>query len=104
MWVGGRVVGCYRRQAPAGDFRTNSGLPGAQLEARPVDADMKRIAIHAASACGLEIAGVDIADTARGMLIWEANTNCGIVTGLATVTGRSVALEMAAYVGAQAAR
>jgi ribosomal protein S6--L-glutamate ligase len=101
--VGGRVVGCYRRHAPAGDFRTNSGRPGARLEACPVDADLERIALEAAAACGLEIAGVDIADTRRGLLIWEANTNCGIVTDLSTVTGRSVALEMAAYVGAQAA-
>ncbi|MBH5333537.1 hypothetical protein IHE55_01445 [Streptomyces pactum] len=105
--VGGRVVACYERRAPDGDFRTNSGLPGAGLAACTPDAATERLAVRAAAACGLEIAGVDILHTAiggppHGRAVLEINTNCGLVVGLPTLTGNSMAHEMAAYVGSRA--
>ncbi|WP_406457203.1 hypothetical protein OG782_32685 [Streptomyces sp. NBC_00876] len=100
--VGGQVIAAYRRHAPEGDFRTNSGLGGALVAIRP-DRAAVELAVRAAQACGLGIAGVDILESpGHGPVILECNTNCGVVVGLPTLTGRTVAHEMARYVAEQA--
>ena len=57
--VDGEYVGCYGRQAPADDWKTNVTSGGKVIVREPND-ELVNIAIKAAKVTGLEIAGVDI--------------------------------------------
>jgi len=87
--VGDRVVGAMRRKAKKGEFRSNlhrggEGTPlelsGAYLEA----------AVKAARIIGLEIAGVDMLESATGPKIMEVNSSPGF-QGLEETTEQDVA-------------
>lgn len=102
--VGGKVVAAYRLMLCRGDFRANAGFGGRVESFVPSD-QLCKLAVRAAKACGLVIAGVDILYSERfgGDVVIEVNTNSGWVNDvLATLTGRSVGIEMAAYVGSVA--
>ena len=57
--VDGHYVGCYGRQAPKDDWRTNITSGGNVIKREPND-KLVETAIRAAEVSGLEIAGVDI--------------------------------------------
>jgi ribosomal protein S6--L-glutamate ligase len=78
--VGGRAVGSIRRTAREGDFRANLFLGGT---AAPYDATPEELnlAIAAADAIGLDVAGIDILQSMYGPLVVEVNHNPG-VTGI----------------------
>ena len=62
----------------------------------------KKMAIKAAKAMGLSIAGVDLMRSKRGPLILEVNASPGF--GIEKVTGRNVALAIIEYVEQNAKR
>lgn len=72
----GQIVGAMRRTAPDGEFRTNFAL-GGRVERVEPDSDVSRLAILAAAAIGLDLAGVDIIAAARGPVVLEVNANPG---------------------------
>ena len=57
--VDGEYVGCYGRQAPEDDWKTNVTSGGSVILREPSDA-LIELAIKAAKVIGLEIAGVDL--------------------------------------------
>ena len=57
--VDGQYIGCYGRQAPADDWKTNITSGGSVFVREPSD-EVVEIALKAAALVGLEIAGVDL--------------------------------------------
>jgi ribosomal protein S6--L-glutamate ligase len=75
--VGDRVVASMRRQAPEGDFRSNLHRGGV-AERVEASQDEKEVALHAARALGLGVAGVDLIRAHRGPLVLEVNSTPGL--------------------------
>jgi ribosomal protein S6--L-glutamate ligase len=74
--VGDRVVAAMRRQAKAGEFRSNIHRGG---EGTPVELprEYAETAVKAARIIGLDVAGVDMLESARGPMIMEVNSSPG---------------------------
>jgi len=60
------------------------------------------LAVNAARAMGLNVAGVDIMRSARGPLVLEVNASPGF--GIEKITGRNVAAKIIEYVEHNAKR
>lgn len=99
--VGGRVVASMKRQSLDDDFRSNLHKGGEGTPIKLTDEE-KKIAIKAAKAMGLSIAGVDLMRSSRGPLILEVNASPGF--GIEKVTGRNVAGAIIEYVEMNAKR
>lgn len=99
--VGSRVVASMKRQSLDDDFRSNlhKGGEGASVKLTPEE---RRIAVKAAKAMGLHIAGVDLMRSNRGPLVLEVNASPGF--GIEKVTRRNVAEKIIAYVEQNAMR
>jgi ribosomal protein S6--L-glutamate ligase len=87
--VGGRVVAAMQREASAGDFRANLHRGGSAVAVKLSVAE-KRVAVQAAGALGLGIAGVDLLRSDRGPLVLEVNASPGL-EGIEATTGVDVA-------------
>lgn len=99
--VGSRVVASMKRQSLDDDFRSNlhKGGEGAIIKLTPEE---RKMAIRAAKAMGLNVAGVDLMRSERGPLILEVNASPGF--GIEKVTGRNVAGAIIDYVEMNAKR
>ncbi|HEX7731586.1 MAG TPA: 30S ribosomal protein S6--L-glutamate ligase [Rhodanobacter sp.] len=98
--VGGKVVAAMQREASAGDFRANLHRGGSAAAVK-LSAAEKRIAVRAAAALGLGIAGVDLLRSDRGPLVLEVNASPGL-EGIEAATGEDVADAIIALLEAQA--
>ena len=87
--VGGEVVAAMERHAPPGEFRANIHK-GASGEAIALTDAYTRLAIAAAAALELEIAGVDLLQTNEGPVVLEVNPSPGF-EALESVTGIDIA-------------
>ena len=87
--VGGKVVAAMKRQAPSGDFRSNLHRGGTAEPATPRE-DEIAVAVRAAQALGLGIAGVDLIRSKRGPLVLEVNSSPGL-EGIEQATGVDIA-------------
>jgi len=87
--VGKKVVAAMQRVASPGEFRANLHRGGTAVKAI-LSAEEKRIAIRAAGALGLGIAGVDLLRSNRGPLLLEVNASPGL-EGIEAATGVDVA-------------
>lgn len=94
--VGRQCVAAMERQAPTGEFRANLHRGGTASAFRP-DAATAELAVAAARAHGLGVAGVDLVPSHRGPLVLEVNSSPGL-EGIEKVTGVDVAGEIIAYV------
>jgi ribosomal protein S6--L-glutamate ligase len=99
--VGNRVVASMQRQSLTDDFRSNLHKGGEGKIVKLTDEEVK-VAVNAAKAMGLHIAGVDIMRSNRGPLVLEVNASPGF--GIEKVTGRNVAAKIIEYVEHNAAR
>ena len=72
--VGKRVVAAMRRQARPGEFRSNLHRGGKAEKLRPSPQE-RRLAIRAAEALGLHVAGVDMLQSSRGPLVMAVNSS-----------------------------
>jgi len=99
--VGGRVVASMRRQSLDDEFRSNlhKGAEGTTIKLTESE---KKIAIKAAKAMGLNVAGVDLMRSERGPLILEVNASPGF--GIEKITGRDVATPIIEYIEQNARR
>jgi [lysine-biosynthesis-protein LysW]---L-2-aminoadipate ligase len=70
--AGGQVVGAVRRVAPPGEWRTNVALGARRVPVTP-PAEAAQLAIDAAAAVGLALAGVDLLPSADGWTVLEVN-------------------------------
>ncbi len=87
--VGKKVVAAMQRVASPGEFRANLHRGGSAIKAE-LSAEEKRIAIRAAGALGLGIAGVDLLRSNRGPLLLEVNASPGL-EGIELASGINVA-------------
>ncbi|MFQ5655710.1 MAG: RimK family alpha-L-glutamate ligase [Planctomycetota bacterium] len=87
--LGSQVRATVRRRARPGEFRANLHR-GGSMEAITPRADMVEIAIEAARALGLRLAGVDILESERGPLVLEVNSSPGL-EGIERATGVDLA-------------
>lgn len=87
--VDGKVVAAMQREASPGEFRANLHRGGSASAAK-LSAAEKRIAVRAAAALGLGIAGVDLLRSHRGPLLLEVNASPGL-EGIEAATGVDVA-------------
>lgn len=99
--VGGRVVATMKRQSLDDDFRSNLHKGGEGTVIKLTEQETK-MAVKAAKAMGLNIAGVDLMRSARGPLVLEVNSSPGF--GIEKVTGRNVAGPIIEYIEQNAKR
>lgn len=97
--VGDRCVAAMTRIAAAGEFRANLHRGGTAVPAT-LDAETENLALTAARAHGLSVAGVDLIQSKRGPLLLEVNSSPGI-EGIETVTGLDVAGEIIQFLEKQ---
>ncbi|KUF41600.1 30S ribosomal protein S6--L-glutamate ligase [Myroides marinus] len=90
--VDGKVVAAIQREAVPGEFRANIHLGGTASVIK-VTAEEKKIAIRAAKAMNLKVAGVDIIRSAKGPLLLEVNSSPGL-EGIEGATNKDIASEM----------
>jgi ribosomal protein S6--L-glutamate ligase len=95
MVIGNKVLGIIRRNALAGEFRANVHR-GATPELINPTKDQTRLALKAARASGLGIAGVDWIMTSDGPVVLEVNATPGF-KGFESATGIDVAGAMIEY-------
>ena len=93
--VGGRVVASMKRQSLDDDFRSNLHKGGEGRTIKLTEEETK-MAVKAAKAMGLNVAGVDMMRSSRGPLILEVNASPGF--GIEKVTGRDVATPIIEYI------
>ena len=75
--VGGKVVAAMRRTAKKGEFRANVHRGGFGERIARLPKRYERMAVAAARAIGLDIAGVDVLETAKGPSLLEVNSSPG---------------------------
>lgn len=94
--VGSQVVASMRRQAKAGEFRSNLHR-GGTAKAVELSDEEREIAIRAARVMGLGVAGVDLLRSKRGPLVLEVNSSPGL-EGIEGATGVDVAGQIIDYI------
>ncbi|MCB0879003.1 MAG: 30S ribosomal protein S6--L-glutamate ligase [Thermoleophilia bacterium] len=75
--VGGRVVAAMRRVGAPGEFRANVHQGGTTEKVKLTQRE-RRLAVKAAKALGLPVAGVDLLRSERGPLVIEVNASPGL--------------------------
>lgn len=93
--VGKRVVAAMRRQARAGEFRSNLHRGGNGVRVN-LDARYAQAAIAAVNVMGLEVAGVDMLESREGPKILEINSSPGL-EGIERTSGIDVAGAIIAH-------
>ncbi|TAE35031.1 MAG: 30S ribosomal protein S6--L-glutamate ligase [Alphaproteobacteria bacterium] len=87
--IDGKVVGAMQRQAANGEFRANLHLGGSASSIK-VTAEERKVAVRAAKAMGLDVAGVDIIRSKEGPKVLEINSSPGL-EGIEAITGQDIA-------------
>ncbi|MES2575223.1 MAG: 30S ribosomal protein S6--L-glutamate ligase [Bacteroidota bacterium] len=90
--IDGKVVATIQREALPGEFRANIHLGGIASVIKPTPEE-KKIAIRAAKAMDLKVAGVDIIRSSKGPLLLEVNSSPGL-EGIERATNKDIAGEM----------
>ena len=87
--IGGKVVAAMKRQAIAGEFRSNLHRGGTATLIR-ITPEERSTAVRAARIMGLNVAGVDILRSNHGPVVMEVNSSPGL-QGIEEATGKDVA-------------
>ena len=90
--IDGKVVASIQREAMPGEFRANIHLGGTASVIKATSEE-KKIAIKAAKAMDLRVAGVDIIRSSKGPLLLEVNSSPGL-EGIETASNKDFAGEM----------
>jgi ribosomal protein S6--L-glutamate ligase len=94
--VGGRVVASMKRQAAAGEFRSNLHR-GGTAEKVKISPEERSTAVRAARTMGLNISGVDILRSNHGAVVMEVNSSPGL-EGIESSTGVDVAGKIIEFI------
>ncbi|MBA4697488.1 MAG: 30S ribosomal protein S6--L-glutamate ligase [Legionella sp.] len=94
--IGNKVVGAIKRQAKPGEFRANVHQGGTASKVKLSSAE-RMLAISAAKAMGLKVAGVDLIRSKHGPLVLEINSSPGF-EGIETALNINIAGKMIAYI------
>jgi ribosomal protein S6--L-glutamate ligase len=100
--VGNKVVAAMQRDATPGEFRANLHRGGTASKAT-LSVQEKRIAVRAAQALGLGIAGVDLLRSDRGPLLLEVNASPGL-EGIEAASGVDVSAHIIKHLERHGAR
>ena len=87
--VGRKVVAAMKRQALAGEFRSNIHRGGKAKSVR-LPLEYRRTALAAARVLGLTVAGVDLIESDEGPMVMEVNSSPGL-EGIQKATNIDVA-------------
>ncbi len=87
--IGGKVVAAMRRQAQAGEFRSNLHR-GGSAEVIRITPEERSTAVRAAKVMGLNVAGVDLLRANHGPVVMEVNSSPGL-EGIEAATGKDIA-------------
>jgi ribosomal protein S6--L-glutamate ligase len=99
--VGGKVIASMQRKSTGEDFRSNIHQGGTGSPIKLTDEERK-VAVKAAKAMGLNIAGVDLIRSKRGSLVLEVNPSPGFA--IEQITGRNVGEKIIEYIELNAKR
>jgi ribosomal protein S6--L-glutamate ligase len=99
--VGGKVVASMKRQAKAGEFRSNLHRGGTATSIR-ITPEERATAIRAARTLGLNVAGVDMLRSNHGPVIMEVNSSPGL-EGIEGATGIDIAGRIIEFIERNAA-
>ena len=94
--VDGEVVGAMKRQGKDGEFRSNLHRGGSSRIIELTDQE-RDVAIRAAKAVGLGVAGVDMLQSERGPLVLEVNSSPGL-EGIEKTTQTDIADKIIQYI------
>jgi ribosomal protein S6--L-glutamate ligase len=94
--LGNKVIATMRRSAEPGEFRANIHQ-GGSAEKVKITKEERQIAVKAAKAFGLSLAGVDILRSNKGPLLLEVNSSPGL-KGIAKVNDKDLAEEIIGYI------
>lgn len=94
--IGNKVVGAMKRQGKEGEFRSNLHQGGTGQLVK-LSKNEREMALTAAKAMGLSIAGVDMLQSERGPLVLEVNSSPGL-EGIEKTTNKDIASEVINYV------
>jgi ribosomal protein S6--L-glutamate ligase len=84
------------RRAKEGEFRSNLHRGGTATQVDISDEEAA-VAVNAAKALGLNVAGVDLLRSSRGPLVLEVNSSPGL-QGIETSTGLDIASMIIEYI------
>jgi len=87
--IGDRVVAAMKRQAQAGEFRSNLHRGGSASLVK-ITPEERSTAVRAAKVMGLNVSGVDILRSNHGPVVMEVNSSPGL-EGIENATGKDVA-------------
>lgn len=93
--VGDKVVASMMRKARDGEFRSNLHRGGTAIPVE-ISEEEADLAVNAAKALGLNVAGVDLLRSWRGPLVLEVNSSPGL-QGIETSTGLDIASMIIEY-------
>jgi ribosomal protein S6--L-glutamate ligase len=94
--IGGKVVAAIQRRGDPGEFRSNLHRGGRATDIK-LSAQERSTAVRAAKALGLNVAGVDMLQSANGPVVMEVNSSPGL-EGIETATGVDVAAKIIAFI------
>ncbi|MGE3631930.1 MAG: 30S ribosomal protein S6--L-glutamate ligase [Sandaracinaceae bacterium] len=94
--VGGRVVAAMERKAAEGEFRANIHRGGSAQRIK-LSAQERAMALDAARAMNLAVAGVDLIRSKHGPLCLEVNSSPGL-EGIEKATGKDVATKIVEHI------
>ncbi len=94
--LGNKVIATMRRSAEPGEFRANIHQ-GGSAEKVKITKEERQMAVKAAKAFGLSLAGVDILRSNKGPLLLEVNSSPGL-KGIAKVNNKDLAQEIITYI------
>lgn len=87
--IGDKVIAAMKRQAKAGEFRSNLHRGGSASLVR-LTPEERSTAVRAARTMGLNVAGVDILRSNHGPVVMEVNSSPGL-EGIEAATGKNIA-------------
>ncbi|MDK3019715.1 30S ribosomal protein S6--L-glutamate ligase [Pseudodonghicola flavimaris] len=86
--IGGKVVAAMKRTGAEGDFRSNLHQ-GGQASVTRISREERDVAVRAARAFGLNMAGVDLLRSSEGPKVLEVNSSPGF-EGIEQATGKDL--------------
>jgi ribosomal protein S6--L-glutamate ligase len=93
--IGNKVVAAMKRQAKAGEFRSNLHRGGTASTVR-LTKEERSTALRAAKTMGLNVAGVDLLRSNHGPVVMEVNSSPGL-EGIEAATDKNIADEIIAF-------
>lgn len=94
--IGDKVIAAMKRQALAGEFRSNLHRGGTASLIKLTPAE-RLTAVTAARLIGLNVAGVDILRSNHGPVVMEVNSSPGL-EGIETATGKDLAANIIEFI------